>query len=201
MRLIDRPIRLQWTDCDRRRRPEPVEQLDALRVKIDQRYVLLRRDGARLLRVAIEIVARGAPHQRRDQDRHRAGGARLVDVARHVRAERREVGLAVESLSGDVVVPELNEDVCRLMAKQFLPMPFGGVALRAPSAAGRIEKCGALFDIRFEAAAVARLLRHRGVAGEGDANCPRVGAERPDVAVIDAPVVRLSRLQRAGLGR
>src|SRR5579859_1219323 len=105
MRLVDRAVGLERTDCGGDRGTEPVEQFDAFVVEIDQRNVFLRGDGTRLLRVLRQvgmdaaILAKESPGQRSDENRCRAGGARLIDIARHVRAKCREVRLASETLS------------------------------------------------------------------------------------------------------
>src|SRR5437764_11349902 len=139
MRFVESPVRLQRTECRADRRTETVEQLDALRMQIDERDILLRGNAARRfgvlakVRVNVSIDSEVPARERRDQDRLRARGTRLVDVTRHVRAEDRESGLAIESLAGDVVMAELHEDVARMLAERIAPMSLGGVTLRAPA--------------------------------------------------------------------
>src|SRR5215213_6048573 len=94
-------------------RTKLLHQLDAARVEIDERNVLFSRDLFRGLDVIDEVrsdatCGREIPTgQRCDEDRLRTGRARFVDIAGHVRAKRGNVGLAIEALTGLVVVSEL----------------------------------------------------------------------------------------------
>src|SRR5437867_2969627 len=106
----------------------------------------------------------------RDENRLRTGGACLIDIARHVCAEGWEIGLAIESLAGDVVMTELNKDVRRMPCQRLRPMSLGSVTLRAPSAECEVEQRCALVDGTFESSPPAAFLRHRGIAYESDAD-------------------------------
>ena len=179
-------------------------------MQVEHRHALGLRHGSGSLGVGLEVGADPAvllvvaPCQRGQEHRHGPGRAGLVHVAREVLPVRRGgIGLAVGSLSGRVVVAELDQHVVRPVAQDLPPEPLGGVALRAAAALGPVEAGGLRRQTRCEAAPPALLVGDGRIASQRDAQRARL--ERPVRPLhhaplrdrVHAPVVSAGRLERA----